>query len=289
MYRPRLAMHTVVAATLLLGACTDKNPASDVRGNYALVWDNLLELTLKIGGAVYRATATSETSTVTFNGASAGGQPVRLDLNAFCSQTEVLCPSETLWAKVAIDQPNLAAQVPNSHVINVVDDTLHELPAGQQAEVRSGLVNQRDEFGLVLGAGARGGGQQGVGGCALLALSTAGGRFSHQGETIEQPAPVEDGGIALDGRVTVPVVSWPAGAPVDGIKDGKLRLGFLGGCAFGPILVGATLEIVTGFSGTRTGAFDPPPFTPLAPEDVPPGIVDGGGFDFGQLDSRVSG
>lgn len=282
------ALLAAALGALYLVACKDANPASDVSGNYDLTWDNVLELKLKVGGAVYQETATSAGQTVTFDGASAGGQPVTLDLNEFCTRAEVQCPSETLWTKVSVSQPKMDSKVSNSHVLNVINDTEHELPAGEHAEVRAGWVDQNDAFILALGAGGRAGGQQGVGGCALLALSVAGGRFSHEGETIEEEATIPDGGVTAEAGVPVAKVTWEEGAPVDGIKEGQMAVGYLGGCAFGPILIGASLEIRTGFTAVRTGDFDPPPFTPLDPEDVPDGIVDGGGFDFGVLDAPAA-
>ena len=65
----------------------------------------------------------------------------------------------------------------------------------------------------------------------------------------------------------------PPGAKVDGIKEGKVFLGWAGGCAFGPILAGATLTLETGYVGARTGNYDPPPFTP-APVVLPDGGAD---------------
>jgi hypothetical protein len=281
----RYLIAVLALGALYLVACKDANPASDVTGNYDLTWDNVLDLKLKVGGAVYQETATSAGQTVTFNGASAGGQPVSLDLNEFCTRTEVQCPSETLWTKISVDQPKMDSNVSNSHVLNVINDTVHELPAGQHAEVRAGWVDQNDGFLLALGAGGTGGGQQGVGGCALLALSIAGGRFSHEGETVEEPPALDAGEVTAEAGVPVAKVTWDEGAPVDGIKEGQMAVGYLGGCAFGPILVGASLEIRTGFTAVRTGDFDPPPFEPLDPEEIEEGIVDGGGYDFGQPDA----
>jgi len=281
----RVCLLLAALGALLLVACQDTNPASDVSGNYDLTWDNLLQLKLKVGGAVHETTATSEGETVTFQGASAGGQPVTLDLNAFCGRDEVQCPSETLWSKVSISQPKLTSNVPNSHVLNVINDSVHDLPQGDHAEVRAGWVDQDDNFLLVLGAGGRAGGQQGVGGCALLALSVAGGRFSHEGETIEEPAALDAGEVTAEAGVPTATVTWPEDAPVDGMQEGQMAVGYLGGCAFGPILVGAALEIRTGFTAVRSGDFDPPPFVELDPEEVPEGIVDGGGFDFGNPDA----
>jgi hypothetical protein len=244
---------------LACGGCVDRAPASDVRGNYDISYDDQLTLKLKIGGAVREATG-SESDTVTFEG---GGQPVTLDLAEFCGREEVQCPSETLWAKVAVDQPNIDAANPNTHVINVVNNTERELPDGVQAEVVSGLVDAQDRFGMVLGGGSKSNGD-----CALLAISTAGGRFTHEGETTE-PCPVPDAGPdggadagdAGDGEGDAGLagapcvrVTWPDGAAVDGMADGEVKLGFLGACAFGPALIGATLEIKTGFTGARTGA-----------------------------------
>jgi hypothetical protein len=101
---------------------------------------------------------------------------------------------------------------------------------------------------------------------------------------------LSDAGSSADGGMVVHTCalksvtkfSYPQGANVDGIKDGKLGLAWAGGCAFGPILVGATLYLETGYTGRRTGDFDPPPFTPAPvtqpdggfPEDAGP--ADGG-------------
>jgi hypothetical protein len=67
----------------------------------------------------------------------------------------------------------------------------------------------------------------------------------------------------------------PDGSAVDGITEGRIGEGWAGGCAFGPVLVGAVLTIETGFTGKRTGKYDPPPF--IEPEVVlPDGGLDGG-------------
>jgi hypothetical protein len=50
----------------------------------------------------------------------------------------------------------------------------------------------------------------------------------------------------------------PPGAAVAGIVDGRVGMGFSGGCAFGPLLLGATLTIETGFVGERIGPYSPP-------------------------------
>lgn len=281
MTRPRLLFLPALAfPALALGACVDANPASDVRGNYSLAFDDLLTVKLNVGG-VDREASAREGETVSFE---VNGEPVTLDLAAFCARPEVQCPSETLWTEVSIDQPQIAAQNPNTHVINVIDNTERDLPPGEQAAVVGGLVDERDRFGLILG-----GGNEGEGDCRLLSLSTAEGRFTHQGEREEPCTSDEDDGGEPDASAADPVagdagpeapactrLTWPPGAAVTGLTDGKVKLGYLGLCAFGPALVGATLEITTGFTGVRTGAFDPPPFTPVDPATVEEGISDAG-------------
>ena len=276
-----VALPLLTLAVLPLGGCPDENPASDARGNYDLAYDDTLTIRLKIGGVVREAEGT-EDGTVTFDTDSG---PVTLDLSAFCGRDEVQCPSETLWSAVSVDQPNIDARVPNTHVVNFINNSERDLPAGVRAEVVSGLVDERDRFGLILGAGHEDNGDD----CGLLALSTAGGRFSHEGERLEEiPVETVDGGEAdggeegIEGAPRTRLV-WDEGAPVDGIKEGKVKLGFLGACAFGPALIAATLELETGFTGVRTGAFDPPPFTPLDPEDVEDGL-DGPALDGGVVE-----
>ena len=82
----------------------------------------------------------------------------------------------------------------------------------------------------------------------------------------------------------------PAGAAPNGIDEGRVFEGWAGGCAFGPIVAGAVLTLETGFTGKRTGAYDPPPFTP-APVVLPDGGVDssdGGASDAGKPDGGPS-
>ena len=230
------------------GGCgyQDPSPASDVTGNYDVTYDDTLTIRLNIGGAVYEETTTGESGVVVFDTIEVG--PITLDLGAFCARPEVQCPSETFWSAVSVAQPYNSGPNANSHVINVIDDTDPNPPAGVMAAVAPGLLDENDGFLLALGAGATGVGTN----CALLAVSLAGGRFTHAGET----APG----------------TFPPGAAVDGVADGVLGIGYLGACAFSGLVVGATLTLETGYTAVRTGAFDPPPFTPVDPGTVEPGL-----------------
>ena len=168
-----------------------------------------------------------------------------------------------------------------------------------RAAALGGLVNHDDDDRFLLGLGANAGANQA---CLALALSLAGGRFTHAGEHVETSMELphakgractpSDGGVdagagPADGGAPVPCTLTevkrlvvPPGAAVSGIADGKVLLGFAGGCAFGPILVGAALTMETGFAGVRTGDYDPPPFTPAAvvlPDGgLPESALDGG-------------
>jgi hypothetical protein len=100
---------------------------------------------------------------------------------------------------------------------------------------------------------------------------------THNGRACSFDGGVDAGTLADGGldcaEVEVTKIVAPEGAVVNGVKDGKVFVGWAGGCAFGPALVGATLTMETGFTGTRTGDFDPPPYTPA---EV---VVPDGGFD----------
>lgn len=270
--------------------------ARDVSGNYAVTYDDQLTLKLNVGGAVREVTQRGYGGVVDFG--VVNGQSVTLDLTGFCARPEVQCPSEAFWARIAVTQPNLNDNGLDLQQLTVVNDTVHTLDAGVRAPSLSGLVDHHQQDRFLLGLGIEGGANQS---CAAISVSLAGGRFSRVGERTETAmelrtmagrscsldAGVDDGGardagMALaDGGVDCALVSVqrlviPPNAAVNGITDGKVFMGWLGGCAFGPVLVGATLTLETGFTGTRTGAYDPPPFTP-APVVLPSDAgVDGG-------------
>jgi len=261
----------------------------DVRGNYSVTYADNLRLTLNIAGARREATASGYGNVVDFG--EFNGQPVTLDLTAFCNRQDVVCPSEAFWNSVSVDlqDPNRQQDL---HVINVINNTVHELPAGQRAETRGGLVNHAELDRFVLGLGADSAGDED---CTALAISLAGGRFSRVGEhvvtqTVHRNAAgtrcnpdagaldastPEDGGNGDAGPGCQPVneqrLVIPPGARVEGIKEGRVVLTWLGGCAFGPALIGATLSLESDFNAPRTGDLDPPPYTP-----VPAAVPDGG-------------
>lgn len=284
----------------------------DVSGNYALTYDDHLKLRLDVGGAVREVTAQGYGNIVDFG--TINGQPTTLDLTSFCGRPEVQCPSESFWSKGAVTQPDLRANRLDLQKLVVVDDTNHRLDAGVRAASLSGLIDHSQDDRFLLGLGAQAGSNQA---CIALSLSLAGGRFSRVGEHEEtsleprtqagrvcsldagvadagsSDGGATDAGLLPDGGVDctlVPVkrIVVPPDAAVDGIKEGKVFVGWAGGCAFGPILAGAVLTLETGYVGTRTGAYDPPPFTP-APVVLPDGGLDGGAVDGGAVDGGADG
>lgn len=66
-------------------------------------------------------------------------------------------------------------------MLNVIDDTVHTLPAGQSAPVVAGFVTRPEDC-FLLGFGAKGAAGAN---CALIAFSVTDGRFSHAGESLE--------------------------------------------------------------------------------------------------------
>jgi hypothetical protein len=299
----RRALYVVVGVlTFSCGGNNSTPEERDVSGNYALTYDDQLKIRLDVGGAVREITQQGYGGIVDFG--TINGNPTTLDLTAFCAKPEVQCPSEAFWKKVAITQPDLKTSRLDLQKLVVVNDTEHVLDAGVRAASLSGLVNHADDDKYLLGLGIQGGTASS---CAALSVSLAGGRFSRVGErqeTTMEPRTLagrvcsldagvpdagssdagSDGGVPAgylpDGGVDcalVPITRLvvPPGAKVDGIKEGKVFLGWAGGCAFGPVLVGATLTLETGYVGTRTGNYEPPPFTP-APIVLPDGGADGG-------------
>lgn len=286
----------------------------DVSGNYAVTYDNKLTVKLDVGGAVRERTLDGYGGVVDFG--VINGQPATIDLGSFCARPDVQCPSETLWTKVAIHQPDLRTSKWELQKLEVIDDRVHVLDAGVKAAAVGGLVDHAQTDRFLLGLGATGGANQA---CFVLGLSLASGRFTRVGERLETvtehrfqngqrcdaglgadggadagaldaavpDAGAGDAGAATDGGaadagvvlvcspVNVKRIVAPPGAAVDGITDGKVFVGYTGGCAFGPFLAGATVTFETGYEAKRTGKFDPPPFTP-APIVLPDGGVDGG-------------
>ncbi len=263
----RLAALLIFVAGCFPGASGDGVHVWDVRGNYALTYDDRLTLQLSVAGAVRHATAGSQ-DVVNFG--DVNGQPLMLDLGAFCARPDVVCPSESFAPRVSINQTNVANYQPQ-HLIDVV---------GEEGVHYGGIVDHTKQDTFVVGlAGSAAANSN----CASLSLSVATGRFSHRGESVsvEPVWQTADGGACSPGGAdggsadcTLQTVSggvvWPADAPVDGIADGQIATGWLGACAFAGLAADATLTVSTGFVGSRTGDYDPPAPIDASADDAEP-------------------
>ncbi len=205
-----IALASMLACSGTGGKTEDSagNPDQDVRGLYALSWSEVYTLRLDIGGAVQEQQTDGETGIVTFN--APDGSPLEVDLATFCADAAVVCPSEVLPDRVAIDQDDPLV-VQDVHSLRLWDPD-------DPSVVRSGLVrHDTDEFLFALeGEG------NGDSSCGALALSLAGGTFQ----------PGDDSGVER------------------GIADGKVAVGWLGICAWEGLAVAATLSMETTYTGT---------------------------------------
>lgn len=242
--RSRLGPFAVTLCLALAGACVpvDTGPqrkAWDVRGNYDLTWADDIKLRLDLGGAVRERTAQGWAGVIDFG--TWNGEPVTLDLGAFCARPDVACPSEVYWHKIAIDQADLHKK---QSVYGLTVWDRRGAAAGGSGRKLGGLLDHAKADAFLVGLGAQAGSAgAGSAGCAALALSVAEGRFT---------------------RAADPAPKAGEAAEVAGIADGRVKFGWLGGCAFGPLLVAATLTAETSYTGTRVGDFDLPADLPKA-------------------------
>lgn len=151
----------------------------DVRGVYDVTWSDVFTVTLDFGGV--SQTATSDGSdVVTFNGPD--GEPLELDVGAWCADPSVNCPSEAWPTQLAIDQdsPELEADA----------SVLHAYDAVSPGARVDGLVTHADHrflFGLDGGSGSSGS-------CGAVAISLAGGVFTLDGDAVNG---ISEGTVAV--------------------------------------------------------------------------------------------
>jgi hypothetical protein len=225
----------------------------DVRGNYALTYDDHWTLELVVGGTTRHTTSTGKDVAPFGN---FNGQPLMLDLAAFCERPDVFCPDEAVEPRLSIDQTD-AEVVQPTHAIDFV---------GASGVHHDGVVDHDRQDTFLVGLGSAG-----PGACAALPASISTGRFTHRGETVTQapewvtadgaacdPGSPDGGGSGCTLSSQMGGVLWPGDAPVDGIAAGRIVTEWSGACAFAGLPAGATLTFSTGFVGSRTGDYDPP-------------------------------
>ena len=286
----------------------------DVSGNYALTYDNQLKIKLNVAGAVREVTQTGYGGVVDFgmvNGnpttldlsAFCAKPEVQCPSEAFWSKVAITQPdlranNLDLQKLVVVNDTNhmLDAGVRAPSLSGLVDHNQQDkfllglgieggsnqacvalavsLAGGRFSRAGERLettMEPRTMAGRVCSLDA---GVPDAGADAGTDAGTSDGGADGGSDGGVPPGYLPDGGLDCT-LVPITRLVVPPGARVDGIKDGKVFLGWAGGCAFGPILAGATITFETGYTGRRTGDYDPPPFTP-EPVVLPDGGLDGG-------------
>ncbi len=233
------------------GSANSRSPAPDVSGEWAIEYDNSMDVQIKIGGAVYdaRVGATGGVVDITHE-----GQPLSFDLD--CSKPAIVCPSEAWPETITVQQRNV--QFEHRMIVTLPEQTcMGRLEPADATECGIGTLNENcddvcdgeigvtnrerfgvisedgDSFRLFIGAGIATNGIN----CALLAVSIADAKLLNAGEagdddwtSVEMEAglvTVGYGGTCL----------W-AGDPN---MDGELEA----------LLLSASITFQTGFTGTR--------------------------------------
>lgn len=245
-----------VALPMLLGARGDgcaassRSPAPDVSGEWAISYDDTLDVRIEIGGAVYESQIGAQGGVISIEH---DGKPLSFDLDC---RPEILCPSEAWPDTVSIEQRNatyehrMIVTLPTQRCQGeLVQPAASECGPGTSNEdcedvcigeivvdevERFGVIGESgDTFRLYLGAGIATNGIN----CALLGVSLADATLRSDGS----PEGGDWRAVAMDaGIVTVGYAGgclW-AGDPN---MDGELEA----------LVVGASVTFTTGFTGER--------------------------------------
>lgn len=226
-------------------------PAPDVSGEWNITYDDTIDVTIKIGGAVYESSidAVGGVIDITHN-----GQPLSFDLD--CARPEIVCPSEAWPSTITVEQRNvqfehrmivtLPEQTCDGTLVPPAPDdcgagTLNEA-CEEVCEGSIGVVN-RERFGVIgedgssfrlfLGAGVATNGIN----CALLALSIADADLINSGEPQGEDWYTEE------------------------MSAGLVTVGYGGACLWAgdvnmdqeleALVLSASIEFNTGFTGAR--------------------------------------
>jgi len=231
-------------------AAGSKSPAPDVRGTWAIAYDNSIGIEVKIGGAVYNAELGAGGGQFTINH---NGTPYTFDLD--CSRPDIVCPGEAWPNQVIVEQRDVMYQhqmvvdLPSAQCDGALTQPAPgtcgagtsnpncDLICGGNVTVSTaeafGVIGEAgDSFRLYLGAGIVTNGIN----CAMLGYSVA------------------DANLATTGSASGG--NWEATA----MNAGLVTIGYAGGCLFvGPapdgqtqaLLAAAEIKFTTGFTGTK--------------------------------------
>ncbi len=231
-------------------AANSRTEAPDVSGEWAVSYDDMLDVTIRIGGAVYNAQIGAQGGAIDIEHE---GKPLHFDLD--CARPEVVCPSEAWPETISVEQRNVQFEhrmivtLPEQECTTPLVDPLAEEcgegtlnPDCEQVCEGAISVRDRERFGVIgeagdsfrlyLGAGLATNGIN----CALLGVSLADAELVNSGDGTDAWRSEE----MAAGLVTVAyggACLW-AGDPD---MDQQLEA----------LVLGASIEFRTGFTGTR--------------------------------------
>ncbi len=228
-----------------------RSDAPDVSGDWVMAYDDMLEVTIRIGGQVYdeRLDAEGGQIAITHDGKA-------LSFNLDCSLPEVVCPSEAWPETISISQRDVQFEhrmivtLPEQRCLGTLvvpegdacgADTLNpdcepvcdgEIRVSNQE--RFGVIGETGEsFRIFLGAGIATNGVN----CALLGISLADATLENEGEQGDE--------------------NWRS----VGMNAGLVTVGYGGACLWAgdpdmdgdleALVLGASVEFRTGFTGVR--------------------------------------
>jgi hypothetical protein len=255
--RRSLAAALIAALPALAGAEGDgcaansTSPAPEVSGEWAIAYDNQLDVEIRIGGAVYNETLpeTGGSFVIVHDG-------LELAFDLDCSRPEIVCPSEAWPETVTVEQRN--AELRHQMIVTLptqrCDGALRTPDAGEcgpgtnnpdceqvcegpvsvSSTERFGVIGETGEtFRLFLGAGIATNGFN----CALLAFSLADADLISEGE------PGDRDWTAVEMAAGLVTVGYAGGClwAGDPDMDGELEA----------LLAGASVTFQTGFTGDR--------------------------------------
>lgn len=254
---PLLAALLLAAIPFLTGAQGDgcaansRSPAPDTTGDWAITYDDNLQVEITIGGVVYTAEVGAQGGVINI---THDGQPIEFNLD--CAAPHILCPSEAWPETVTIEQRNqmfehrmivtlptqsCAGQLVDPDPAQCGEGTINESceqVCDGDVEIRDverfGVIGETGEsFRLYLGGGVVTNGIN----CALLGYSLA-------------DASLDTEGDAATG-------DWVA----TGMSAGLVTVGYAGGCLWAgdpnmdeqleALVLSAGIKFTTGFTGDR--------------------------------------
>lgn len=229
-------------------AAGSQSPAPDVRGTWAITYDDTIGVEVKIGGAVYDAELGAAGGSFTIDHQ---GKPYTFNLD--CARPDVVCPSEAWPDRVVIEQRD--AQRQHQMIVNLPQascmgtmtkpapgtcgvgtsnpncDLVCDGGIAIKTQETFGVIGESgDTFRLYLGGGIVTNGLN----CAMLGYSVADADLETVGEK---------------------GADWEATA----MNAGLVTVGYSGACVFAgnvdgtnqAVLVGAEVKFTTGFVGDK--------------------------------------